>query len=389
MNYNTIIGQSRLKKYLQGTLEKGMVPHAQLFIGKSGYGTLPMAMAYATDLLSQNANLEERKKTVLKCEKLTHPDLHFVYPVATNEKVKKHPVSKDFFNDWKNFLLKNPYGNLLEWYQEIGIEKKQGNISVDESSEILKTLRLKSFYKGGFKVMIFWNVDKMNIAASNKLLKILEEPPEKTVLILITEKMELLLETIISRCQILHFPAIEQEDIAQHLIKNKNIEPLEAQKIALHSQGDYNVVLRELHKDKTQELRFEKWFVKWLRIAFAIKNKKNSIENLIEWSHEIAGESKEIQKAFANNCLEIFRQALLFNYTAKNLVFFKALTDFKFENFARFIHSENILPIYLVLNATAQQIERNIHPKNTWLHTSIKIARLLHLKETPISISKL
>ena len=379
MNYSEIIGQTRIKKYLQSTLEKGMVPHAQLFTGKAGYGVLPMAMAYATDLLSKNTKIS-REATALKCKKCVHPDLHFVYPVAANDTVKKNPVSKYFLNQWQEFLSKNPYGNLLEWYEHIGIGKKQGIIGVDETSEINKTLALKSFY-GGFKVMIFWNADKMNTAAANKLLKLIEEPPEQTVLILITEKIELLLDTVISRCQVLNFQTIAQEAIVQHLTNDKNIPVAESEKIAMHAQGDYHQVLKALHKDYEQELLFEKWFASWVRIAFSIKNKMAMVEDLVTWSHKIAEQSKELQKAFVSYCIGLFREALLYNYTAEDLVFFKAHTDFKFEKFASFIHSKNILPIYELLNETAYSIERNVFAKNNWLNASIKLTRFLHLKE--------
>ena len=167
MLFNQIIGQDHIKKHLQKSAENGRVPHAQLFVGKEGCGTLPMAIAYAQFLLcnfSDNADACN-----LKCNKLQHPDLHFAFPVTTNDSVKKHAVSNLFLEDWREFIETQPYGSLFNWLQHIGVENKQGLIGVDEAEAVVKKLRLKS-YEGGFKVMIIWMAEKMNIAAANKLL---------------------------------------------------------------------------------------------------------------------------------------------------------------------------------------------------------------------------
>ncbi|MGB0892496.1 MAG: DNA polymerase III subunit delta', partial [Flavobacteriaceae bacterium] len=167
MLFNQIIGQEHIKKHLKVSAENGRIPHAQLFVGKEGSGTLPMAIAYAQFLLCNfSDNIEVCN---LKCDKLQHPDLHFAFPVTSNENVKKHPVSSLFLEDWRKFIATQPYGSLFNWLQHIGVENKQGIIGVDEAEEVVKKLRLKS-YEGGFKVMIIWMAEKMNIAAANKLL---------------------------------------------------------------------------------------------------------------------------------------------------------------------------------------------------------------------------
>ncbi len=196
MLFNQIIGQEHIKEHLQTSAKNGRIPHAQLFIGKEGSGTLPMAIAYAQFLLSEFSN--DAEASLIKAIKLQHPDLHFAFPVTTNDSVKKHPTSNLFLEDWRQFLKESPYGSLFNWLQFIGVENKQGNIGVDEALDIVKKLQLKS-YEGGFKVMIIWMAEKMNIAASNKLLKLIEEPPEKTVFILVTESEEQIINTIKSR----------------------------------------------------------------------------------------------------------------------------------------------------------------------------------------------
>ena len=168
MLFNQIIGQKHIKNHLQVSAENGRIPHAQLFVGKEGSGTLPMAIAYAQFLLCNSS--ESAESCNLKCEKLQHPDLHFSFPVTTNDAVKKHPVSNLFLEDWREFIKEQPYGSLFNWLQHIGVENKQGNIGVDEAETVVKRLQLKS-YEGGFKVMLIWMAEKMNIAAANKLLK--------------------------------------------------------------------------------------------------------------------------------------------------------------------------------------------------------------------------
>ncbi|MDH3321884.1 MAG: DNA polymerase III subunit delta', partial [Flavobacteriaceae bacterium] len=186
MLFKDIVGQQNIKNHLIQTVANGRIPHAQLFIAPDGSGALPMAIAYAQYILCKNKQGENDTGNAdcnLKFEKLAHPDLHFAFPVAVNDKVKKHPVSNLFLKEWRDFIQKTPYGSLFNWYQQLGIENKQGQIGVDEAEEIVKKLILKP-YEGGYKIMIIWMAEKMNIAASNKLLKLIEEPPKNTLLLL-------------------------------------------------------------------------------------------------------------------------------------------------------------------------------------------------------------
>jgi len=169
---------------------------------------LSMALAYVQYLVCGNIEGENKggdQACNLKFNSLSHPDVHFAFPTSNSDKVKSHAVSNHYMEEWRQFLKEQPYGNLFDWYRLIGIEKKQGQIGVDEAMDVVKKLALKS-YEGGYKVMLIWMAEKMNTAAANKLLKLIEEPPEKTVFLLITENEEQILQTIRSRCQILHFP---------------------------------------------------------------------------------------------------------------------------------------------------------------------------------------
>lgn len=379
MKFTDVIGQEHLKSHLVKSTDNGRISHAQLFVGKEGSGVLPMALAYAQYILSFKS--DDKEASILKCSKLMHPDLHFAFPVATNDSVKSHPVSNLFLEDWRTFVQKNPYGNLFEWLQQIGVENKQGQIGVDEAEEIVKSLKLKS-YEGGYKVMIIWMAEKMHTSAANKLLKLLEEPPEKTVFILIAEDEEQIISTIKSRCQILHFPLLSEADITNGLVEREGADPPIAALIAQQSDGNFNKALHLFHNDNSDE-QFEQWFITWIRAAFKAKVNAAVIQDLISWSETIAKTGRETQKRFLQYCLQFFRQALLYNYMADELVYIEPKTPgFKLENFAPFIHGTNILDINKEINDAIYHIERNGNAKIILLDLSIKLTRLLHVKES-------
>ncbi|SDR74413.1 DNA polymerase-3 subunit delta' [Formosa sp. Hel1_31_208] len=381
MLFSEILGQEHIKNHLTKSADFGRVPHAQLFVGPEGAGTLPMAIAYAQYLLCKNQNaenLEGNEACNLKFKNLSHPDLHFVFPVATNDKIKNHPVSNHFMEEWRQLIEKQPYGNLFDWYRILGIDNKQGQIGVDEAQDIVKALSLKS-YEGGYKVMLIWMAEKMNTSAANKLLKLIEEPPNQTVFILIAEDEEQIINTIKSRCQILHFPPLAEETIKDALIKNYQIPIADAVKIAHQANGNYNKACDLVYSD-SEDTQFEEWFVFWIRSAFKAKGNKSAIHDLISWSETIAKTGRETQKQFLNFCLDFFRQALLMNYNAEELVFMEPKTGFKLEKFAPFVHGNNILDISNELQDAIYHIERNGNSKIILTDLSIKLTRLLHKK---------
>ncbi|MBU2061474.1 MAG: DNA polymerase III subunit delta' [Bacteroidetes bacterium] len=382
MQFSEILGQEHIKNHLTKSADSGRIPHAQLFVGPEGSGTLAMAIAYAQYILCNNQNGENNganESCNIKFQKISHPDLHFAYPTVTTDAVKRSPKSIDFITDWRQFITKNPYGGLFDWYAILGVQNKQGEIRVDDAQEILKSLSLKA-YEGGYKFMLVWMADKLNIAASNKLLKLLEEPPEKTIFILISENEEDIIQTIRSRCQILHFNGLTEPIIAEALINNENADPKVAAKIAHQAQGNYNVALHLLHDD-SEDQPFEQWFVTWVRAAFKAKGNAAAIQDLILWSEKIAGLGRETQKKFLEFCIEMFRQALLINYEAKSLVYFEPKVDkFKLENFAPFVNGNNIQEIFKELSDAMYHIERNGNAKIILTDLSIKLTRLIHKK---------
>ena len=382
MLFEDILGQEYIKKHLTQSVDNGRIPHAQLFVGPEGSGALPMAIAYAQYILCANTNGENNtgnQTCNLKFANLSHPDLHFAFPVTTSDKAKSRPVSNNYMEEWRQMIKEQPYGNLFDWYKLLGVDNKQGQIGVDEALEIVKSLSLKS-YEGGYKVMLIWMAEKMNIACANKLLKLIEEPPAKTVFILIAEEEEQIIKTIKSRCQLLHFPPLSENEIKQGLMKNYGLDESVAIKIAHQSNGNFNKACDLIYQD-SEDLQFEKWFVFWVRTAFRAKGNKSVIHDLISWSDDIAKTGRETQKQFLHFCLNFFRQALLLNYSASKLVYLEPKTDsFKLEKFAPFVHNHNILEISEALQDAIYHIERNGNSKIILTDLSIKLTRLLHKK---------
>ncbi|MEM1002379.1 MAG: DNA polymerase III subunit delta' [Bacteroidota bacterium] len=377
MDFSGVLGHEHIKSYLKKGVDTGRIAHAQLFVGPEGCGTLPMALAYSSYLLKISARSEDSHSLMM--ENFTHPDMHFAFPVTTTSKVTKHPVSNHYLPEWRELLKTQPYGNLFDWYKLLGVENKQGLISVNEAHEIVKSLSLKSF-EGGYKVMIIWMPEKMNTECANKLLKLIEEPPSQTLFVLVAEDEEQLIDTIRSRCQIIHFPPLSENDIALGLKRDYDIDAHVAQKIAHQSEGNYNKACDLVYRD-SEDIQFEKWFVIWVRSAFKAKGNKAAIHDLIAWSEEIAKTGRETQKQFLLFCLSYFRQALMLNYKVSDLVFMEPqVENFKLEKFAPFVHNSNILEISDEIEKAVYHIERNGNSKIILTDLSIKLTRLLHKK---------
>src|SRR5699024_10263606 len=382
MDFSEILGLDHLKNHLTTSADRGRIPHAQLFVGSHGSGTLPMAIAYAQYLLcgnSEGTNQSGNPSCNKKCNQLVHPDLHFCYPAANNKRVSQKARALDFSKEWREFVLNSPYGSLFDWYQYLGIENKQGQIKLDDAKDISKSLSLKS-YEGGFKIMVIWHAELMNNRTANYLLKLIEETPEKTVFLLLAEDERKDLQTIRSLYQKLEFPPLGEGDIQIHLMERFGLsEPL-AQKTAFQADGSYAKALQIINRQEDDKV-FEEWFIDWVRTAFRAKGNKASILKLLSWSENIAKTGRETQKRFLLYCSGFIRQALLKNYKADSLVFLEPTTkNFKLENFAPYIHENNVLQINRELEKAIYHIERNGNSKIILTDLSIKLTRLLHRK---------
>ncbi len=382
MLFSDILGQNEVKIQLTKSADAKRIPHAQLFVGPQGSGMLPMAVAYAQYILCQNSqgeNLEGNAACNLKFEQFNHPDLHFIFPVNVTDKVKKHPTSSEFLNDWRTFITQTPYGSYQDWMEFVGF-KTQPIIGVDQTTEIFQKMALKSF-EGGFKIMIIWCADKMNTETSNKLLKLLEEPLPNTLFILITEQPKNILQTIISRCQITTFGPIAPLDIQNKLIQDFNLPENQAVKLAHQSQGNYNWVQKKINETNEDEQNYERLFIKWVRYAYGVVKRKDYTIELLNWAEEVAKLPKEQQKQFLHYTLEMVRQALLLNYKAPNLVYLEPTQDnFKLQNFAPFIHHNNIFQFEKEISDAIYHLERNGNANLIFTDLSLNLTRLLHTK---------
>ena len=363
---------SDLKKQLTNAIGNHKLSHAIILNGKSGYGTLALAHWVAKGLLCS----PEDKKCTHKVDTLQHADYHFSYPFP---KMKKNSISDDFGKEWKTFFTSQPFGTLIDWMDFLEAEKKQLFISVDESINIISKLNLRS-YEGGKKIMLIWLAEHMNVSTANKLLKLIEEPPAQTHFILVTENADKMLPTILSRCQLVQVPRLSDEAVADILIKTYEVDEKKAHYIAHKSHGDVRLALQNLNHD-TQD--FEILLIDWVRNAFKAKKDASVLLQISDWSLELANYSREKQKQFIQFCIEVFRQALLENYAAGELVYQPlSLNNFKWGNFSKFVHSENISLIIEELNQAALQIERNGNSKIIFLDLGIHLIRFIHKKES-------
>jgi DNA polymerase-3 subunit delta' len=314
MSKINLVGQKTLLKELDTKITSGRIAHSYLLSGPTGVGKLSVAIKFAERILCSKLNRNELEtiSAQQKINGLTHPDLHFVYPVNTNSKVKSKATSKHFLKEWRETVKENPYITLSQWLEKIEIANKKGNISVNEAEEINKIMSLKS-YEGGYKVMIIWMAENMNTECANKLLKLIEEPSAETVFLLLTENQSAILPTIKSRCQKINIPPIKASEIAESLIINGLADNESAYNIANMSGGSYFSALDILNSDSSG-VNFELLFVEWVRLAFKVKTSKVAVGDLVLWSEKVSKLPKDIQKQFFIFALEVFRKSMLRNY---------------------------------------------------------------------------
>ena len=372
MRFDQIYGHESQIKALRESISLGRVPHAQLFTGPEGVGMLAIAIAFMRAVFCQEPNAD-KSSCDLKFDRLTHPDLHFIFPVAANTKVKTKPTSDHFLQDWRLFVENNHFGTLFDWYQQLEIENKQGQIGVLDSEEITKKLSLTA-YEGGWKGVVVWQADKLNLAAANKLLKLVEEPPEKTLLIFISNHEDQVLETLRSRCQGVRFSLLPENAISKALISYGTAREV-AESVSSQANGQLS---RALHLMKVEGAPFEDWFVSWMRTAFKAKRNKGSVVELLNWSQQIAGVGRETQKQFLLFSIDLFRQALLIKYGVSELTSYRPKGNFEFSRFSNYVHNGNIHLIISELESAYLHVERNGSAKMIFSDLSLKLTKHIH-----------
>ena len=366
MRFCEIIGQEDTKRQLCQAVQDGRIAHAQLFTGLSGVGKLPLALAYAQYVACPNRTETDSCGTCPSClqyQKLQHPDLHFAFPIVKGD---AGDVCDDFVDKFREIILESKYFDLDDWYRKLGVETKQGMIYEKESSEILRKLSLKSF-GDGFKVMIIWQPEKMNNTCANKLLKLLEEPPTKTLFLLVSEHPEQLLTTIISRTQEIRIPRLSESTIAAGLQREYTwLTYEEAQSIAHMANGSYLAALKTMNESADNQTYFDD-FVALMRNAWLVGQKKDysALLKLRQWSNDMADSKvgRERQKAFLQYAQRQIRENFIYNFHCPDMNYqTEAERNFS-TKFAPFIHDGNVEKMMNELGKAEQQIAQNGNAK--------------------------
>ena len=375
MQFKNIIAHEAEKKHLIHTVQENRISHAQMFLGPSGSGTVPMAIAYAQYILCQNKQDNDSCGACASCAKIqkhNHPDLHFSFPIHLSK--EKHVyISDNVLGVWREILDENPYFGIEDWNLKLGNENKQGVIGKEESQKIISKLSLKSF-EGGYKILIMWLPELMNGQASNKLLKFIEEPPHKTVFLLVAEDQEQIIATIRSRTQIVKLPRLKEKAIATYLETEKEISANDSVIIAHLAEGDVGKAIHLITEQTEANFNFEN-FVNWMRLCY-----QRNIAKSIDWVDLIAVSGRENQKSFLKFCLNMFRQCIIGHYTGSELVVLTDEQNAFLSKFSPFINSKNIVGLTEAFNEAYYHIERNANAKILFLDLSIKTFSLLQKK---------
>ncbi len=374
MNFSQIPGQKETIEKLLKSVHEERVSHAQIFAGPEGCGSMALALAYARYISCENRSETDSCgtcKSCIKYEKLIHPDLHFVFPVIKGKKAND-PVSDNYIEEWRGFVRASPYFTLNNWLNTIEVGNAQGMIFASEASEIIKVLSLKPF-ESDFKIMIIWLPEKMHQATANKLLKMIEEPPEKTLFLLVSEETDKVIPTILSRCQIIKIPAFKTGDIKNYLVNRECIASDKASDIARVSTGNITRAL-ELCKNEESSIANLDKFKLLMRFAW-----KRDILSLISWSEDIAATGREAQKNFISFALRLIRENLMLTLgQEKNNLVYLAGDEASFSGkFHPFINQKNIFQLTDVFNLGYSHIEANGNARIIFLDLALKVTRLI------------
>jgi len=372
MLFQDIIGQNKIKEKLIQSVQDGHVSHSQLITGPEGCGKLAMAIAYAQYISCLNPNKTDSCGECSSCkryQRLVHPDLHFVFPVVKTKGNNK-PVSNNFIEQWRTMVLKNPYFNVEDWYKHIGVENAQGLIYSQESNEIIHTLNMAT-YESEYKVMIIWLPEKMHVYCANKLLKMIEEPPKKTLFILVSEDEEHIIPTIRSRCQLIKMNGIEPEPLTEALKKLPQSTGKDIETIVHLSRGNYRKALELLSSDEEKSFNLEN-FIKLMRLTYTRK-----FPELFEWVSEISKAGREKQKSFLQYSLNMLRENFICNLKNPELSFMDKKEESFSSNFAPFINEKNIIPMTEELEKGYRDISMNGNSSIIFTDIALKITKLI------------
>jgi DNA polymerase-3 subunit delta' len=374
MNFSQIPGQKAVIDRLRNSVAENRVSHALLFYGPEGSGKFAIALAFARYISCENRTAEDacgKCPSCSKYDKLIHPDLHFVFPVI-KKKSNTEPVSDLFISQWREMVLRSPWFSLTTWTEAMEVANEQALIPVAESAEIIRKLSLKSI-ESDFKIMIIWLPEKMNAETANKILKIIEEPPARTLFILVSEEDEKLLPTITSRCQHIRIPSIPSEDLSAHLVAVMGVDPVKAPEIAAIANGNMVRAMDLVREDDNTAIHLDR-FTKLMRTAWT-----RDIHALVTWSEETAALGRERQKSFLSYSLRMIRENFILNFNGREnkLVYLTRAEDEFSGKFHPFINEKNISALNREFNLAYAHVESNGNTKMIFLDLALKTMRLI------------
>jgi len=373
MLFQEIIGQNAIKEQLIQSVFENRVSHAQLFLGPEGSGSFALALAYAQFISCTDRTEKDSCGLCASCRKynkLIHPDLHFSYPFFRGG--EKEDSMADL-GEWRDLVLTNPYFNLDEWRLRLDAQNKQPNINKAECLNILHRLSLKAF-ESEYKTMIIWLPEYLK-NEGNRLLKTLEEPASKTLIILVAQNQDQILNTIISRTQLVKIPALKNVDIVLYLTDNKDISETQASRIAYLSDGNMQAALNLLKEDDHDDFRN---FTNWMRMTFADKGPQ-----IIDFVDELSKLGRENQKNMLRYGVQLIRECIMMMSGAESLVHLpSAELDFV-KNFSKHLDLAKCEALVNELEKAHYHIERNANPKILFLDVSLQFVKILKFNTLP------
>ena len=379
MFFKNIIGQESAKAYLRQSVVKQRVSHAQLFSEHEGFGALPLAIAYAAYVNCPHRTEEDACGTCPSCvkfKKFSHPDLHFIYPTVKTDSKR---ISKEYFKEWLELLNENnTYCTFAKWIEKLEADNKQASIYVEEAEQLLKTLNYKS-YESEYKVVVIWLIEKLQYQAAPKLLKILEEPPEKTLFLLITESQDEILSTIKSRTQLLRIPPIEKETLETALQQHfPEHDKEDIERIAALSEGSWSYAQSLMEHDE-QEKEFFELFVEWMRICYV-----SDMQKALDLSERFAKMGREIQKSFFDYALELLHFFVQGHAGGIGTVKVRDEEKAFIAKFSQFITLRNVALFAEAFEKAISHIERNANQTILFMDISVQIMMWIHKEKMQI-----
>ncbi len=377
MFFKDVIGQSKVINRLIRSVHEERISHAQLFSGPEGNGKMALALAYAQYIVCRNRTENDSCGICPSCKKyvkLAHPDLHFVFPIYKPNSVQK-AFCDDFLPQWRELIAQSAYFSLNKWGQLIEAENSQLTIYAHESGSIIRKLSMKPF-EAEFKVMIIWLPEKMNLSCSNKLLKMIEEPPAKTLFLLVTENEADIIATIRSRTQIIKIPRISDTDLQEYLLNAGGYDPETVAEMIHHANGNYLKALEYSEPTDDKQYFFE-MFQKIMRLGFGAGKETAKIPELLDVAEELSGIGRERQKEFFQYAMQRTREFFVMNLEKPRLVYLNREEKNFGTKFSPFINERNVMHFNRLFEDGYLHISRNGNSKIIFADTLLSIIRII------------